>query len=531
MVKVLLKKQLSEIFRTYLYDAKKNKKRSNLSIFLCFAFFIILMVGVLGGMFTVLSVLLCGPLLQAGVGWLYFAVMGLVAIFFGAFGSVFNTFSGLYLAKDNDLLLSMPIPVSVIMGSRLLGTYIMGLMYSGVISIPAVVVYLVVGKLSVSTIVCGLVYVFLISVFDLELSCVLGWVVAKISQKLKNKSFISVIVALAFFGLYYFINFKAGSLVQEFIANAYMYGMNVKGSVYPLYLFGRIGEGDWLATLVYVAAIGALFAVMWAVLSRSFIKIVTTKSDSRVKGAKASFEGKSASSALFSKELTRFTSNANYMLNCGLGILMLMFFAGAIVVKGDMVRSICLQLLGSEGDPSVVALCGVVCCVASMVYVVVPSISLEGRNLWILQVLPVSPWQVLSAKIKVQFLLTAVPSALCLVAMAFVVPSSIVTFVLGCVFTMLFMFVFALFGMFVGLKMPILNWTSEIIAIKQSIGVMIALLVGFVYSAAFVLLFILFGRNLGSIAYLCISIAVTAGVGAVLLSWLKGRGCRIFAEL
>ena len=55
----------------------------------------------------------------AGMGWLYFALMGLMAMFLGAFGSVFNTYSSLYLAKDNDLLLSLPIPVRIIMASRL----------------------------------------------------------------------------------------------------------------------------------------------------------------------------------------------------------------------------------------------------------------------------------------------------------------------------------------------------------------------------------------------------------------------------
>ena len=76
--------------------------------------FALLMVGVLGGMFTLLS---CGPLLRrwsaAGMGWLYFALMALLAMLLGAFGSVFNTYSGLYLSKDNDLLLSMPIPVQL----------------------------------------------------------------------------------------------------------------------------------------------------------------------------------------------------------------------------------------------------------------------------------------------------------------------------------------------------------------------------------------------------------------------------------
>ena len=74
--------------------------------------------------------------------------MGLLAVLLGAFGSVFNTYSGLYLAKDNDLLLSLPIPVRTVIASRLLGVYLMGLMYSAVVSVPAVIVYWIVGGFS-----------------------------------------------------------------------------------------------------------------------------------------------------------------------------------------------------------------------------------------------------------------------------------------------------------------------------------------------------------------------------------------------
>ena len=47
-----------------------------------------------------------------------------------AFGSVFNTDAGLYLLKDNNLLLAMPIPVAALVGSHLIGVYLMGLLYS-----------------------------------------------------------------------------------------------------------------------------------------------------------------------------------------------------------------------------------------------------------------------------------------------------------------------------------------------------------------------------------------------------------------
>ena len=115
MTKLLLKKQMAEIFRSYLYDAKKNKARSKAATIGFIVFFVLLMVGLLGGMFTWLSFTLCPAFAAMQVGWLYFALMGGLGIFLGAFGSVFNTFSGLYLAKDNDLLLSLPIPVRALM--------------------------------------------------------------------------------------------------------------------------------------------------------------------------------------------------------------------------------------------------------------------------------------------------------------------------------------------------------------------------------------------------------------------------------
>lgn len=72
--------------------------------------YVLLMVGVIGGMFTLFSIGLCAPLHEAGLDWLYFTLFALVGVLMGVFGSVFNTFSGLYQAKDNDLLLSLPIP-------------------------------------------------------------------------------------------------------------------------------------------------------------------------------------------------------------------------------------------------------------------------------------------------------------------------------------------------------------------------------------------------------------------------------------
>lgn len=276
MLKILVKKQLTEIFRSYFYNPKTNKARSKGAVAGYIILFAVVMVGLLGGMFTMMSLGLCGPLVSAGMGWLYFALMSLLAVLLGAFGSVFNTYSGLYLAKDNDLLLSMPIPVNTLMASRLLSVYLMGLMYSGVVILPAVIVYWVVAPVTAGVILGGVLLLALLSVFVLTLSCALGWVVAKISLKLKNKSFITMLVSLVFIGVYYFFVFRAQTFIEELVGNAAAYGDSIKGAAYPLYLLGQAGTGDGLAMAIVSAAVLALFAVMWALIARSFLRLATS---------------------------------------------------------------------------------------------------------------------------------------------------------------------------------------------------------------------------------------------------------------
>lgn len=531
MVKTLLKKQIGEIFRSYFYDPKKNKPRSKVSTILFLLLFAFLMVGVLGGMFALLSCALCGAFVAVGMGWMYFCLMGLLAILLGAFGSVFNTYSGLYLSKDNDLLLSMPIPVRSIMVSRLLGVYLMGLMYSAVVILPAIIVYWLTAPLTPAVIIGSLLFVLLLSVIVLILSCVLGWVVAKISLKLKNKSIMAALIALVALGAYYFFYFKAQSMIEDLVTNALVYGMKVKGAAYSLYLFGRYAEGDWVAIAVFTAAVAVLFALLWYVLSRSFLGIVTsTGKTARREYKEKTVQRQSVSRALLGKELGRFLSSANYMLNCGLGTLLLPVGGIALLVKGSMAAELLDELLARPGCTSLL-LCTGICMVAAMNDMAAPSVSLEGRNLWLAQSLPIPPWQVLQAKLSVQLLLTGIPALFCCVCLQIVCPASPVERVLLMLVPLLYVLLSALFGLFLGVKMPNLTWTNELVPIKQSASVMIALLGGWAYGVALAGLYLAFAWRLGLTLYLALFALVTAVGCVVLYRWLKTRGAELFASL
>ena len=132
MTKALFQKQMMEVF-SWLYQDKKTGKHRNTKGVVGWGLFYLILFGFLGVIFGIAAVTLCSPLLHATMGWLYWCLMGLIAIFFGVFGSVFNTYSSLYQAKDNDLLLSMPIPTSRILLIRLSGVYAMGVMYESMV--------------------------------------------------------------------------------------------------------------------------------------------------------------------------------------------------------------------------------------------------------------------------------------------------------------------------------------------------------------------------------------------------------------
>ena len=93
----------------------------------------------------------------------------------------------------------------------------------------------------------------------------------------------------------------------------------MKSWLYPFYQMGLAGVGNMLSLLIIALIAAALFAVVYIVLSRSFLRIVTQnrgqkKAVYREKTVKAA----GVKSALLRRELKRFTSSSSYMLNCGL---------------------------------------------------------------------------------------------------------------------------------------------------------------------------------------------------------------------
>ena len=220
------------------------------------------------------------------------------------------------------------------------------------------------------------------------------------------------------------------------------------------------------------------------------------------------------------------------MLNCGLGTFLMPLCAIAMLWKGGELFEM-LDAMFAETEGSVLLLlCVVLCGLASMNFMTAPSISLEGKSIWLLQSLPVEPWRIFRAKISMQLLLTGLPLLLCVMCTEAVYSMYSLQLLMILLFGGSYILLMALIGLFLGVKMATLTWTNEIMPIKQGGAVIITLLCGFVYM---VLLFVGFmlmpGWELGFCRYMICFVAVNLFLSVLSYLWLREKGVARFLAL
>lgn len=531
MTKTLLKKQMMELFSFFWQDKKKNKNRTGIGLILSILLYLGIF-GMLAVIFYFVADLLCEPLAAADMSWLYFSMTGVIGVVMGAFGSIFNTYAGLYLAKDNNLLMAMPIPPSKILRVRLSGVYAMGLLYEMLVMIPVLIRYFVMVKPTVISVFCAIWITLVLSVFVLMLSTILGWAAARISDKTKHKSLITVILSLAFIIGYYYLYAMAMNYFQEIAENPQIAGNFIKGYLSPIYQIGLAAEGNLIAVLWVTITVFGLFGIVYVILAKSYLKMITSnKGEAKVKYKEQPAAFHSVDRALLGKEFRRFLSSPTYMLNCGLGIVMMVVASAALLWKADMVKVIASELFDNQKAILSFAAAAAICMMTAMNDITAPSVSLEGKNIWLIQAFPVSAWQVLKAKLKMHLILTLIPATILVISVQIVLKPSLPFAVFIPVVVAVFVLFMALLGLSLNLKMPNITWTNEIIPIKQSMCVMITLFGGWVLVIGLAGLYWLTRKYLTEIGYMVLVCVILLTGSMIMLRWIKKKGTKVFESL
>lgn len=506
--------------------AKKGVSKGKLILLAVLYIYVLVVFGVMfGAMFTALT-----AFNTIGAGWVYFAIYAIISFVLMIMGSAAIAKTQLFDAKDNDLLLSMPVPPMYIIISRILSLLVVNLAYFLSVLIPAVVVW----AISVGFSVIGVIAFILLSLGLLLLSTamgvLMGWVIALVSRRAKSKTLISVIFTLGFLAVYFYFYASAQKYLELIIQNGEVIAGKLK-AVLPLYWFGSaISDGNPLNMLLAMLICVVPFAIVFWVLTKTFNRIIAdSHSTVRIKEKKARFDAVSPKKALLRREVSHVFASAPYLINSGLGVVMGVVAAVFLIIKKDMFATIILNVEMARNVMASLLICAAIFLIG-MVYFTSATISVEGKTLWILRSLPMSSRDILVSKLKfhiystlpVSIMMWIAINVVCYVNWAFVIYS----FLILAVYTLLT----ANIGMIENLRHPILDWTDEAVAVKSGMSVLFTMLINMVLTfLPLVLILVLSALNLWiTLAAWLVIAGILAGAS---YAWIVTRGVKRFENL
>lgn len=210
MLKTLLRVRLAAFAAYFTGASRSQKKRSGaqkiamlLLMLYCFAAF--------GMLFYTSFSALAGVYAKLSLGWLYFAMYAVAAFALMVFGTVFTAKAQLFEAKDNELLLSLPVRPRDILASRMVSLLLWNLLFGVMVAVPALLAWTQAARLPALGFVSFILLLPALACFSLAVTSLLAWALSLLGSRVRNKSLATIIGSVVFLGLYFAVIFRMNS--------------------------------------------------------------------------------------------------------------------------------------------------------------------------------------------------------------------------------------------------------------------------------------------------------------------------------
>lgn len=398
--------------------------------------------------------------------------------------TVFCATGVVFGGRDMDLMLSLPIQPFFIMLSKLLALYLENFMFCAVIMIPAAFVQLYwQGRISAGYWIAVALIVVLVASLPTLFSTLIGCVISFLSSRLKHKALVANILYLGVFLAIFAGIFSLQMRLTNKLPTRAELSNFVVNWLYPFELIHRAILGDGWAFFIFLLGVLVPFLLIIYLFSAKYQKILAGlvpyagKSDYQMKriGISAPFN------ALFQKEWKRYFGCPVYVANTLLGpIFLLVGGIGAIYLRADL-QILLAQTGMEEFIPQILSIAAVF--ILSITCTTHVSISMEGKNLWILKASPLTPMTVFGAKIALQLVIiwpAVLIAGLCVtIAFHMSLLDATLLFFLCLSYSMMT----ALWGLVVNLTFPKMDCENDTVIVKQSASAMIVILGGMLLTA------------------------------------------------
>ena len=468
---LLLKVQLYSTFS--LNDLRKGRRLGK--------YFKLGLLFLLVFLFSGYNLLTALSLVKLGQANLIPAYMIALVSFIIFFFSLMQSNGILFDQEELDRLIVLPLSIRDIVCEKYAFLYLLNSVFAILLMLPAGLVWFGYSA-SLLELLLYLLLMGFVPLLPLCLASLLGLCVAYIASKAPHKNLVAFL-----FSLLLLLGLATGSIwAMRAGLSAENVGLLLTKQLTSLYppasLFFNLQHFLWASLLLMFASF-VLTGLFLRYLSRNYLKmnqmITGVKSESKVY---RSWQ-KSPFMALYRREVANFVSSYLYMLNSGLGTILIIVLAILLCFMSSDVLFSSIGLSDSrEFLPLLLAGC--------------LSISLEGEEIWLLQTLPVSMRQIMMAKLALTVSLHFVALLLGLPVLAWRFSLGVLQVVDLVLISLAYSLFTALQGLVVNFHFPKFIWDNEMIVIKQSFSTILSGGIGILVLVFPLCLSLLFGMDL-----------------------------------
>lgn len=473
-----------------------------------------------------------------GMAMKQFGELDVLPGFFMATTSIIVLITSIYKAKgvlfgfkDYDIVMSLPVKASYIVASRLLLLYTINMIFCIGFLVPSYVVYGILAKPAITFYINGVIALVFVPLIPMILASIVGVILGYISSKFKySNAMNTVIMFVAFFAIFMVMMTNQNPNQIAKMGTMFTDKMN---STYPLarwFQSGVVGK-DYLSLVLFLSVSTLTFVIFAVVLGKCFKRLNSKLSSVYVNSKFKMRELKQSSQirALYHKEAKRYFSCSIYVFNTFFSLILLVVAAIAIHVvpikQLDVILSMPVYLkMVKNIAPYAIAL------MISLCTITASSISLEGKNFWILKAAPVKAETILNAKILFTISLTMPTCLITSISLMFRLNMNLVESVITILLPLIYCYLSAVLGLFVNLKLPMMEWKNETVVVKQSAAALVATFSGFLIVGIPVTIIFTF-TMVTPILITLVTFAITILFATSLHAYMNRKGKRFIADL
>ncbi len=443
-----------------------------------------------------------------------FVICSIYVFFF----NIFRVKTILFDFKDYDLLMSLPLKRSSVIASKIVSLYIVNLIITLIIMLPGYVAYVTTVNLPNDFIFFLLLLT--IPIIPLLASIIMGIILAWITSFFKNKSIGSYIVNLSTIAIVLFISFRTSSLDENAMVNQSMNMINGFSKFYPFTsIFVDLLENiSFINLLIYfllpivLMGIFIIFINIGYTTLRNRLLKQNIKTDYEVVGYKTN----SPLKRLYYKEIKKYFTNSLYVINTAFPCIMIIIIIIAMLVSNNNTLGNISGVVDVKEmiSTNIFLVLSIACALSSTTHA---SISLEGKSLWIMKSIPVKPDTIFLSKIMVTLTILIPIVIIGSTFFGIYFHLSLLDKILLYLLPLAYAVFTAVMGLLLNLMFPKFDYDNEIRVIKQSLPVLLSMMIGF---AVVILPFTLLGNKTLLITIIMVIVDI---ILVIILHYYGGR--------